>query len=263
MNKITNIPISFDELSKTLTDASCKHMIVIFGSCIAIFDGRIKSYLPHGERFLVVKKDESLILHGSTLVKPLNWQKAGAGKIEFLSGEKQLIVKTYRPKTQESLEIIFNNVFQATIFNALDSASLSIYGSESDLSNYLFNHPEIISEDFQPTHREYETPFGFIDLRGIDKSGNIFIIEVKKRAATHSDAHQLKRYVDYFNDVEKINVKGILVAKDFSNKVMAILETNSLEAVAVNWLEIFPALANEKPAVTMEDFIENSEKKDE
>ena len=44
---------------------------------------------------------------------------------------------------------------------------------------------------------------------------------------------------------------------------MAILETNNLEAVAVNWLEIFPALANEKPAVTMEDFIENSGKNDD
>jgi RecB family endonuclease NucS len=261
MNKISNVPISFDELSKKLNEASCKQMIILFGSCVAIFDGRIKSYLPLGERLLIVKKDESLILHGSSLVKPLNWQKAGAGKIEYLFNENQLIVKTYRPKTKESLEIIFDKVFQATIFNALDSASLSIYGSESDLSNYLFNHPEIISKEFQPTTREYETPFGFIDIRGVDKKGNIIIIEVKKRAATPADAHQLKRYVDYFSDVEKIKVKGILVAKDFSNKVMAILETNELEAVAVNWLEIFPALANEKPAVTMDDFIENSENK--
>ncbi|NHK30613.1 MAG: DUF91 domain-containing protein [Asgard group archaeon] len=260
MNKISNLPISFDELSKKLTDASCKQMIILFGSCVAIFDGRIKSYLPLGERLLIVKKDESLILHGSSLVKPLNWQKAGAGKIEYLSNDKQLVVKTYRPKTKESLEIVFDKVFQAIIFNALDSASLSIYGSESDLSDYLFNHPEIISKEFQPTTREYETPFGFIDIRGVDKKGNIIIIEVKKRAAAPADAHQLKRYVDYFNDVEKIEVKGILVAKDFSNKVMAILETNNLEAVAVNWLEIFPALANEKPAVTMDDFIENSEK---
>ncbi|NHJ38533.1 MAG: DUF91 domain-containing protein [Asgard group archaeon] len=262
MNKITNLSISFDELSERLNEVSCKQTIVIFGSCIAIFDGRIKSYLPHGERILIVKKDESLILHGSTLVKPLNWQKAGAGKIEYHADKNKLIVKTYRPKTKESLEIIFDNVFQATIFNSLDSASLSIYGSESDLSNYLYNNPGIISEDFQPTSREYETPFGFIDLRGIDKSGNIYIIEVKKRAATPGDAHQLKRYVDYFNEVEKISVKGILVAKDFSNKVMAILETNGLEAVAVNWLEIFPAIANEKPSVTMEDFITDSKKED-
>ncbi|NHJ48787.1 MAG: DUF91 domain-containing protein, partial [Asgard group archaeon] len=159
------------------------------------------------------------------------------------------------PKTKETLEIFFTEIYQATIYNASDSATLSIYGSESDLSDYLFNHPEIISQDFQPTSREYETPFGFIDIRGVDKQGNIVIIEVKKQAATLADAHQLKRYVEYFVEQEKVSVKGILVAKDFSSKVMNIIEANNLEAVAINWLEIFPALANEKPSVTLEDFI--------
>ena len=85
--------------------------------------------------------------------------------------------------------------------------------------------------------------------------GTPIIVEVKKRGATPADAHQLKRYVEYFEEVEKRKVKGILVAKSFSSKVMNVLTANNLEAVEVPWQEIFPSLANEKPKVTMDDYI--------
>ncbi|MFW9924640.1 MAG: endonuclease NucS [Candidatus Thorarchaeota archaeon] len=256
MSRVKQYFDSVDNIAKILTEEACKKMLVIFGFCSAIFDGRIKSYLPEGDRILIVKKDESLILHGAKGVKPLNWQMAGAGKINYIAEKDQLIVRTFRPKTEESLEIIFEQVYHTAIFDAIDSASLSIYGSESDLSNYLFDHPKIIDENFQPTAREFETPFGFLDLRGVDKQGNIIIIEVKKRSASPNDAHQLKRYVEYFGQIEKVKVRGILVAKDFSSKVMNILEANNLEAVEVPWQEIFPALANEKPSITLDDFME-------
>ncbi|HUU77972.1 MAG TPA: endonuclease NucS domain-containing protein [candidate division Zixibacteria bacterium] len=245
---------NLNELVQKIKEESCKKMLVIYGNCLAIFDGRIKSFLPEGDRILIIKKDESLILHGSKGVKPLNWQLPGAGKINFLIENNQLVVRTHRPKTREDLEIVFEKIYHTTFYDAHDCASLSIYGSESDLSNYLFNHPEIISNDFQPTAREFETPFGFLDLRGVDKEGNIIIIEVKKRNAVPQDAHQLKRYVEYFEKVEKITVKGILVAQGFSSKVLNVLQTNNLEAVEVPWQEIFPAISNEKPKITIEDF---------
>lgn len=243
------------KMAVELSEELCKKMIVIFGYCSAIFDGRIKSYLPEGDRLLFIKKDETLVLHGSTGLKPLNWQISGAGRIIISFDNNKLLVKSFRTKTEETLEIIFENIHQAIIYDAHDSASLSIYGSEKDLSDYLFDHPEIIDDDFQPTAREYDTPFGFLDLRGVDKQGNIIVVEVKKRGATPADAHQLKRYVEYFEEVEKIKVRGILVANSFSKKVMNVLQVNGLEAVAVPWQEIFPALSNEKPTVTLEDFM--------
>jgi RecB family endonuclease NucS len=255
MTKTQILPGKIDKLVKQLNDESTNKMIVIFGSCIAIFDGRIKSYLPEGDRLLFIKKDETLVLHGPKGLKPMNWQTAGAGKITYLLDNNKLTVKSFRTKTQETLEIIFNEIYHTTLFDTHDSASLSIYGSEKDLSDYLYDHPEIIDKDFQPTTREYNTPFGYLDLRGVDKIGNIIVVEVKKRAATPSDAHQLKRYVEYFEQVEKIKVRGILVAKSFSKKVMNILQVNDLEAVSVPWQEIFPSLANEKPTVTLEDFM--------
>jgi len=255
MTKITNFQGPIETIAQQLSLESCKKMIVIFGFCNAIFDGRIKSYLPGGDRLLIVKKDESLILHGSKGVKPLNWQKGGAGKIHYTTKGDSLVISTFRPKTHETLEIVFSRVYQATTYDDHDSATLDIYGSESDLSNYLFSHPEIIGKDFQPTTREYETPYGFIDLRGVDNRGNIIIVEVKKRSATPADAHQLKRYVDYFRDVENVQVSGILVATSFSERVMTLLNTYHLKAVAVLWQEIFPAKASEKASRTLDDFL--------
>ena len=254
MDRISIGSNKLDKIVKDFDNAYCKKMLLLFGACYAIFDGRIKSFLPIGDRFLVIKKDETLILHGSKGLKPLNWQLGGAGKINFVVENDKLVVRTFRPKTKESLEIIFETVYESMIFDAHDSASLSIYGSESDLSNYLFNNPTIIDKDFQPTAREFETPFGFLDLRGVDKEGNIIIIEVKKRNASPADAQQLKRYVEYFEKVEKVKVRGILVAQGFPKKVMNVLSVNNLEAVEVPWQEIFPALSTEKPAVTMDDF---------
>jgi len=256
MNKTHTLPGKIDKLVNQLNEASTNKMIVIFGSCIAIFDGRIKSFLPEGDRLLFIKKDETLVLHGPKGLKPINWQIAGAGAISYHFDDKKLTVKSFRTKTQETLEIIFNKVYQTTIYDAHDSSSLSIYGSEKDLSDYLYEHPEIIDKDFQPTTREYNTPFGFLDLRGVDREGNIIIVEVKKRAATPADAHQLKRYVEYFEQVEKIKVRGILVAKSFSEKVMNILQANELEAIAVPWHEIFPPFSNERPEITLDDFMD-------
>ncbi|HUT82917.1 MAG TPA: endonuclease NucS [Candidatus Bathyarchaeia archaeon] len=258
MNRTKAIIGTYEEMVSELNTEACKKMIVIFGLCIAIFDGRIKSFLPEGDRLLFIKKDETLILHSSKGVKPVNWQIGGAGKINYISEDNKLVVRTFRPKTTESLEIIFSDIYQITVFDAHDSALLSVYGSEADLSNYLYNNPSIINKDFQPTAREYETPFGFLDLRGVDREGNIVIIEVKKRSATPADAHQLKRYVEYFEEVEKVKVRGILVAKDFSQKVMAVLQANDLEAVAVPWQEIFPSLSSEKPSATLDDFLEKN-----
>ena len=52
MKKIQTLPGKFDKLVEQLNAESTNKMTVIFGSCTAIFDGRIKSYLPEGDRLL-------------------------------------------------------------------------------------------------------------------------------------------------------------------------------------------------------------------
>ena len=204
------------------------------------------------DRFLQIKKDLSIVLHGPIGVKPLNWQKPQAGPIEFKITDSQLEMITYRTKTKETLVITFTNLANISSWHAIDETELQIYGDESDLVKYLVANPNVIEEGFQVIRTEYSTDVGPVDIRGMSESGEA-IVEVKKRNATPANAHQLKRYIEYFESTEKKVVRGILVAPEFPKKVLTYLEENNLEAKIVHWKEIFPVINRPKSA-KLDDF---------
>ena len=244
---------NFEQLSTSPLDSTLKKlnltignkMILIAGRCTAVFDGRIKSTLEEGDRFLLIKKDLSIVLHGPTGVKPLNWQKPLAGPIEFRIKDSSLEMVTRRTKTKETLIISFIKLTNISIWHATDETALEVYGDESDLVKYLVANPHLIDEGFQILKTEYSTDVGPVDIRGISKYGEA-IVEVKKRKATPADAHQLKRYIEYFQDIEKKDVRGILVAPEFPKKVLRYLEEHSLEPKTIHWKEIFPVIKRPK-----------------
>jgi len=250
---------SFWDLSKRLNSAIGDKMIIMAGRCTAVFDGRIKSTLDSGDRLLIIKKDLSIIMHGPVGVKPLNWQKPAAGPIEFKGDQKYLEMFTKRKKTDEVLTINFTDISLVSLWHAYDVSEMIIYGDESDLVRYLVSSPDLIEEGFQVFRTEYNTEMGPVDIRGVGSSGET-IVEVKKRKATPADAHQLKRYVEYFEDKEKKSVSGILVAPDFPDKVLKYLKEHNLTPNRIPWDEVFPTLKRPKSAL-LEDFF--GEKKEE
>jgi RecB family endonuclease NucS len=256
---ITNFEILSHELLldavKRLNSAVGEKMIIIAGHCKAYFDGRIKSTLEEGDRFLVIKKDLSILMHGPTGVKPLNWQKPEAGPIQFKVREDYLEMFTRRTKTEETLTILFSRIQFLALWHAYDQTELEIYGDESDLVRYLVSNPDLIEPGFQVIKTEYSTDVGPVDIRGIGQDGET-IIEVKKRNATPQDAHQLKRYIEFFQEKEKKNVKGILVAPDFPAKVQKYLARHKLFSKVIKWEEIFPLIKRPKDSKLEEFFKE-------
>lgn len=237
-----NIPISpLDAVAKKLNATIGEKMIVIAGRNNAYFDGRIKSKLENGDRILVIKKDLSIVLHGPLGVKPLNWQKPQAGPIEFKIENSELVMFTRRTKTKETLTISFPILNFIACWHAHDESELVIYGDESDLVRYLVSNPDLIEPGFQVIRTEYSTDVGPVDIRGLINQEEV-IIEVKKRKANPQDAHQLKRYIEYFEGKENKRVRGILVAPDFPEKVLDYLEEHNLESRIIHWETIFPIL---------------------
>ncbi|MFX0183014.1 MAG: endonuclease NucS domain-containing protein [Candidatus Hodarchaeota archaeon] len=220
-----------------------KKMIIIFGRCSALFDGRIKSTLKERDRILLVKKDETILLHNSIGVKPVQWQRPGAGRINFTLIDNNLLrMETYRPKTDESFFITFTEIYHSSVFDTIEEdVDALIIGHEKDLIDYLAQHPETIEPEMRVIECEKDTPVGSIDIFAIDSSNNHTIIEVKKQAATPADVHQLRRYVDYFHDQGQ-PVRGILVANNFPKRVVKYLKNYRLEACAVPWQDIFPTI---------------------
>ncbi|MFX0124198.1 MAG: endonuclease NucS domain-containing protein [Candidatus Hodarchaeota archaeon] len=246
---ITLLSQDLCNLKNQLNDNLEKVMIILFGRCSAFFDGRIKSHFPDSDRVLIIKKDLSILLHGSSGVKPIQWQLAGAGKVKFdLISDIHLQMQTYRPKTDESFFITFSKITMALSYNIveLDKTS-SVIGHEKDFVEYLVKNPEIIEQDIRIIESEKEIDFGFIDIWAIDVSNNFVVIEVKRTSATTADAHQLKRYIDFFQKKGE-KVRGILVATRFPKKVKNYLESFDLESCTVPWQDIFPTMTRPSSA---------------
>ena len=238
-----------------------KGIVILFGSCTADFDGRIKSTLSIGDRLLVIKQDTSVALHGLTAIKPLNWQLAHAGVLEFrevtMPGGKMPYLEfySYRPKTKESFSIVFEFIYQASVLFGIDNNKLVIEGDEADLAQYLTKNPQVIEAGIQITGREIDTPLGKIDLMGTDKEGRTIIIELKKSSISPADAFQIIRYRESFvglrNDPGQI--RAIIVGSTISERLKEFLAENSVDFVSVKWQELFPAVPRTR-ARNLKDF---------
>ena len=243
------LPTEFDNLIEILPNHIEKNAILLTGLCDSIFDGRIKSTLPKGERILLIKKDSSILLHNATGMRPVQWQKQKAGKVSFKitsesseSSEKLFVMESYRPKTDESFFVRFINVQFACILNIKETLeSAKVIGNEKDFVDALIAQPDLIEQGLKVKEREKEISFGFIDIFAEDKAGHEVVIEVKKQAATLADAQQLYRYIEYFQNQGK-KLRGILVATHVPAKAQVYLETHNLEAIIIDWQELFPTL---------------------
>ncbi|PWI47890.1 hypothetical protein CEE45_09610 [Candidatus Heimdallarchaeota archaeon B3_Heim] len=255
------LPKELSKLAEILPSHLTKDTIILVGICDSIFDGRIKSTLEKGDRTLLIKKDGSILLHNATGTRPVQWQKAKAGKIVFThnSEKKTLIMESYRPKTDESFFITFYTILFAAFLEISDEVRKGghTYGDEKAFVNQLILHPDLIEPDLTIIEREKEIAFGFIDLYAQDSNNNYVVIEVKKQAATLNDAYQLHRYIEFFlNQGEK--VRGILVANHIPKKVLSYLKIHNLTSVSIPWQDIFPTVKRPSNVVRtkqLDDFL--------
>ncbi len=256
--KVKIIPnIDYESLAQELNSLVTHRVLMLLGSCTADFDGRIKSKLGKGDRILIIKQDETLLLHSPTGLKPINWQLAGAGKIAFKVIDNNFLqMYTYRPKTEEFFTITFEKVHLAMQYSAIDYASLNVYGDESDMIKYLVENPDVIENGLKVLEQEKETTVGFVDIFAEDAEERKVIVEVKKQAATPSDAHQLKRYRDYFEHSGE-KYRGILVSAHTPDKVLQYLQQHNLESVSVPWQEIFPTIKRPRK-LTLHKWLDNN-----
>jgi len=70
-----------------------------------------------------------------------------------------------------------------TVLNLKDEGKFNLYASEEDMKKAIFLKPELTEEGFKIIEFEKKVEPGFIDVYGIDKNGNLVIIEVKRRIA--------------------------------------------------------------------------------
>lgn len=260
--KIQNFDLDRQKLLENIRESIGKNLIEIYGKCSAVFDGRIKSDLNLGDRLLLIKMDQTILLHGLTGLKPINWQLPGAGKIEFRllnrdnASEDQIYFElyTFRPKTKESFTIVFEEIYSVRSIAGSEEKNILIEGNEADLQSYLVKNPMVIENNLIIIDREFTTPIGSIDLIGKDVNGNKVIIELKKGNITPADAFQIVRYKEIIKKIwnNPKDIRAMIIGSNVSDKIYFYLKENNVEFKQIKWNEIFPTIPRIRKKELME-----------
>ena len=219
-----------------------KAMLNIFACCKVIYEGRAMSQLDFGERFIMLKPDGSFLIHQERKVDPVNWQPPKSRARAIIKDEK-LILESYRRSPKEKLEVEIKKTHFASFALAEDYQELEVAGYEKDMGDMIMKHPTMIESGFKPTAREYSTAHGFIDILGKDENGNLMILELKSRKAGINAVKQIRRYLSDFQDennsylkdfeLEKKEIRGLLVAPSIGNDAKELLEEEGIEFKAI------------------------------
>uniref|UniRef100_UPI0001A48A33 Endonuclease NucS n=1 Tax=Pyrococcus abyssi TaxID=29292 RepID=UPI0001A48A33 len=215
-----------EEEIKELLDLAEKHggVVTIFARCKVHYEGRAKSELGEGDRIIIIKPDGSFLIHQNKKREPVNWQPPGS-KVTF----KENSMISIRRRPYERLEVEIIEPYSLVVFLAEDYEELALTGSEAEMANLIFENPRVIEEGFKPIYREKPIRHGIVDVMGVDKDGNIVVLELKRRKADLHAVSQMKRYVDSLKEEYGENVRGILVAPSLTEGAKKLLEKEGLE----------------------------------
>ncbi|MEM3203473.1 MAG: endonuclease NucS [Saccharolobus sp.] len=223
---------SNDEAYRFLLNKIYKELTVIFADCEIIYKGRAESIASNAARLIILKPDGTVIVHESTKREPLNWQPPGTKILLEMKYDKlRIIAERHRPK--EIIEIVLEKIYYITSSEVKDG-DFVIKGREIDIVDSIVKNPNLIEDGFRSLSREYKTPYGKIDLLGIDKKGNLVIVEVKRSKAQLQAVSQLYRYYTYFKETRGSKVRGILVSPDITQSAKELLYKLGLEFIKYN-----------------------------
>jgi RecB family endonuclease NucS len=217
-----------------LNDSLKRNETIVFGcTCTIRYSGRAESFLGEGDRIVLIKSDNALLIHQPSGNAPINYMKPGTGYTAKFDDGK-LILKASNILEKESMEII---IYRVHFFNAhklQDGQTIMVAGTEEDMSNMLYKNPEMIEAGFTPVSREEQTKYGFIDVFGTDKEGTLTVVECKRYCADLSAVTQLRRYVEKLMASKGISkVRGIIAAPKITQNAEQMLKDWGFSFVSV------------------------------
>jgi RecB family endonuclease NucS len=214
---------AFAERLQRALDA--RETLVALVRCDAMYSGRAETFLPAGERILIVKADRSVLLHRPDGSAPVNYMKSGSEFAFERSGENA-VLRVRNAKEKAWLELGISHVLEYVARRLDDGQELDLAGSERDMSNFLRDHPALVGNGFVPVMREEQTDVGFIDLFGHDGKGGIVVVECKRVTASLSSVDQLRRYVERVKKLKGTDrVTGVLAAPAITPNALEMLRS--------------------------------------
>jgi len=213
-----------EEYPEQLRAALSKNETIVFGArCEVWYSGRAESYLPLGDRVIIIKADNTLLIHQPEGNNPVNYMK-GQTKHSMSFSDGKLFLNCRNLSQKEFLDIRIDSVHFFQSHKLEDGKSICIEGTEKDMAEMLMHKPELIEEGFRPLNMEEHTKYGFIDVFGHDKDRVLTVIECKRYSGDLKAVSQLRRYVEKIKSAKGIDtVRGILACPKMSDNALKML----------------------------------------
>ena len=225
----------FDEfIERTKSAISANECIAFFCQCEIRYSGRAEAHLPIGERIIIIKPDNTLLVHQPNGSVPVNYMKEGSS-IEISKKENHALITSNNQKYKDNLKIEVFLVHQFISQRLEDGQKIHLEGSERDMSDMIYNNPHLISKDFKPLSREEHTKYGFIDVFGHNKKNELVVVECKRYTAGPDAVTQLRRYVEKIKSLRGLkHVHGVIAAPKISPNALKMADDWGFKFVCVN-----------------------------
>ncbi len=136
-------------------------MFIVVAECSAVYAGRLDTTLPIGVRTIMVKSDGTILIHGDSKSKPLNWMPPPnmIEKVEFSERNRPLMSKAawerhakvgaewrvVNTKTKERLTVVFHRVvYVSPTWDFGSSEGLMKDGTEDNMQRILAANPSLL-----------------------------------------------------------------------------------------------------------------------
>lgn len=234
---------SNEEYCSLFNDAINRNETVVFScQCSIRYSGRAESFLDSGDRIIIIKSDNALLVHQPSGNAPINYMKPETSHKLILEGSK-LILRSRNLSLKEQMNINIERIYFFNSYKLEDGQSIIISGTEDDMSKMIYENPSLVEEGLKPVSQEEQTKYGFIDVLCIDKNNILTIIECKRYNADLGAVTQLRRYVEKVMVSKGISkVRGILAAPKI---------TVNAEKMLTDWGFEFKSI---KPPKYLEEF---------
>jgi len=242
---------SNEEYCSLFNDAINRNETVVFScKCSIRYSGRAESFLDIGDRIIIIKNDNALLVHQPSGNAPINYMKPETSHKLSLEVNK-LILRSRNLSLKEQMDINIERIYFFNSHKLEDGQSIIVSGTEDDMSRMIYENPSLVEEGLKPVSQEEQTKYGFIDVLCIDKNNILTIIECKRHNADLGAVTQLRRYVEKLMVSKGISkVRGILAAPKI---------TSNAEKMLIDWGFEFKSI---KPPKYLEEFDKKQSKLD-
>ncbi|MBD3318818.1 DUF91 domain-containing protein [Candidatus Woesearchaeota archaeon] len=214
-----------EEYALLIQDALKRNECIVLACyCTVRYSGRVESFLEFGDRVVLIKPDNVVIVHQPSGNAPVNYMRPDTDIHAFVK-RHNLIIKTSNVKNKDFMSLEIEKVYFFNTHKLEDGQSITVQGTEKDMSDMLYDNPSMVETGFTPVSREEQTTYGFIDVFGTDKDGVLTIVECKRFRADLGAVTQLRRYVEKVKKSKGVDqVRGIIAAPKITGNALKMLE---------------------------------------